>query len=108
MRRLVVLASLLAFALGCGDSSGPSSSAHILYRLDAQSCAGIGSLTLNLFVDGVQRGTQSFAPGGSATVDVEVGQHAVSATVANSSIAFTPQTYTLAAGQTATYLMICS
>jgi len=115
MRTVARLASslLAAFALvataGCGGDSilGPSKSA-IAFKIDAATCAGLGSVTLNYFIDGTQVGNGSLSPGQqSDAFKVDAGSHVTLALIANSQYGWNNTTLSVGSGQTMVRILTC-
>ena len=112
MRRLV-LGILLATFVACGgdSSTSPSKVTAVQFRLDANTCGpifGSQSLTFTFFVDGVQIGTASLGINiTSPPFSVITGSHVASASVTNTTIRWQNLSFSVASGQTFTYILLC-
>jgi hypothetical protein len=80
-KRLAVI--MLAVLAACGGDSGtqPSPTGTLIFRLDAQTCTGTG--TLNFFLDGTNIGTATISAGQSQSfANQPAGQHIAGASEA--------------------------
>lgn len=110
MTRWGCLLVLGFFLAGCGGPMAPSTPTAVQFRLDANSCSFFGTqtLTFTFFVDGQQVGTGALGLNStSASFFVRPGSHTASATVTNTSLRWENLNFSVASGQTFTYLLLC-
>jgi hypothetical protein len=106
MRPLLVLASLLCAA--CTAITAPSGVASILFRLQAATCGGSG--TVDFFIDGTRVGSRVMTVQDSAVFTVAAGEHTAGAvTLINGAavVWFPPRAVVLGAGQRYTQTLGC-
>lgn len=112
MKRLVIgMACAILMACG-GNPNSPSKQGSIVYRLDANSCGpilGTSTLALQYFVDGTQVGSATVGVGQtSPPFAISPTSHVASASVANFNYQWPSLNFTVASGQTFTYVLICT
>ena len=92
--------------LACGDSGEPSTpTGTVVFVLDGQSCPA-GTFTVEMFVDGVSRGSYPIVSGGvGQSFEVPAGGHALAATAGQ--VSWGPTAITVNDGQTFTYTLPC-
>lgn len=111
MKRFL-LAALILITVGCGDNpNAPSQQGQVQFRLDENSCTPVlGSrvVTLTFFVDGLQVGTAALSVGlTSPRFAVAPGSHVASASVTNTTIQWVNLNFSVLAGGTFTYVLLC-
>jgi hypothetical protein len=112
LRSLLLALTVAVLGAACGDSpSSPSKNGSVNFRLDGNSCGsifGTSTLTFTFFIDGNSAGSASLGIGiTSPSYSVLAGSHAASASVANSSVRWQNLNFTVTAGQTFTYILLC-
>lgn len=108
--RILVLTSVLVGLTGCSAAEKlvGAQTGDLVFRLDAQSCAGVAPLGLEFFVDGKSKGTASLAPGGSKSYSVDTGQRSIGARVSNIDYQWPTSNATVPAGSSFTWTMVCT
>lgn len=101
-------ALLLSTGAGCsGDGISGPSSGSVLFKIDAQTCTGSGTITF--FIDGSAVGTETLSTGAtSKAYTTTAGQHIVGAREGTSGYTWPSQTVTVPAGSTYTALLECT
>lgn len=104
------LAVLAVGAMACGgDKTGPELDPGILnFVMDGQSCSGANDIVMEIFVNGVSRGTASFDAGVPYGVQVDAGTHLASAKIVNTGIFFGQASVTVPSGGASSYVMFCA
>jgi hypothetical protein len=112
--RLLSVFVLSIFLVGCGGSNPvapTASNAAVNFRLDNNSCSGVfgtQTLTFGLFVDGLQVGSANLGINiTSPSFTVTPGSHVASANVTNSTLRWNNLNFSVAAGNTFTYILTC-
>lgn len=113
IRAVCVAIAIAVLSAACGDDSpsSPSRNGSVSFRLDQNSCTrvfGTSTLSFTFFVDGVSVGTTSLGIGiTSPSYTVTPGSHIASASVTNTALRFENLSFSVQAGGTFTYILIC-
>lgn len=114
MRKWLSVFVIAVAVSACGSKASPTSpannTAYVKFRLDANSCSALGTATLNMtfYIDGATVGSANVSLSTtSPAYSVTAGSHVASASVSNYNIRWESLTFSVAAGQTWTYILQC-
>lgn len=107
----VVSSVLACFLAACGSDSSATeptvASSHVVFKIDALSCVGSG--TIQLFIDGSVVGTETLSAGQSSqSYTTSGGSHVLGARLANSTYIWPSTTVMVPVGGTFTAVMPCT
>lgn len=108
MRSLLLALAVSLGLAACGGATAPQR-ASAAFKVDGATCASLGTVTLDFFIDGTSVGTESLAPGvQSKSYAVAPGSHVTLVEIANSSFGWANATMNYPAGQTTVRILPCS
>jgi hypothetical protein len=103
------LVALLGAGAGCsgGDKVTAPANGTVIFKIDAQTCTGAGTITF--YIDGSAVGTETLAAGGSSKgYTTPAGTHVLGATEAGvGAYTWPSQTAAVPAGGTYTAVLTC-
>lgn len=108
IKRDAMLLLLCALTLACGGgSTAPAPTGTLIFRLDAQTCTGTGTLTF--FLDGTTIGTATLSAGQSQSFPGQpTGQHVAGASETRAGgFTWAPQVVTIPPNASLTHVLVC-
>jgi hypothetical protein len=107
---IVLFATIFLGACGGGSDSttAPPTNGAIAFKIDAATCATLGTVTVQYFIDGSSVGAGNLTPGQqSQPFSVAAGPHVTLVKIANSTFGWNNANMTVIAGQTLTRILAC-